>query len=47
MPTTYATVEEYRLDTGDHESAADRVLAVLTQQSAKLRAFLLMAFKAL
>lgn len=38
MPTTYATVEEYRLDTGDHESAADRVLAVLTQQSAKLRA---------
>ena len=38
MPIAYATVEEYRLDTGDQETANDRVNAVLLQQSAKLRA---------
>lgn len=34
----YATVEEYRIDTGDDATAGDRVGAVLAQQSAKLRA---------
>lgn len=34
----YATVEEYRLDTGDSKSDDERVSAVLEQQSAKLRA---------
>lgn len=34
----YATVEEYRLDTGDAKSDDGRVSAVLEQQSAKLRA---------
>ena len=34
----YATVEEYRIDAGDESTAAERVEAVLAQQSAKLRA---------
>ena len=34
----YATVEEYRLDTGDSSTDSERVAAVLAQQSAKLRA---------
>lgn len=34
----YATVEEYRLDTGDETTPDERVKAVLSQQSAKLRA---------
>lgn len=34
----YATVEEYREDTGDKTSDAVRVNAMLKQQSAKLRA---------
>ncbi|MCB6312294.1 MULTISPECIES: hypothetical protein [Gordonibacter] len=33
----YATVEEYRLDTGDATSPDDRVASALSQQSAKLR----------
>ena len=36
----YATVEEYRDDTGDRSSDDARVSAVLAQQSAKLRATL-------
>lgn len=32
----FATVDEYRLDSGDAETASDRVEAVLLQQSAKL-----------
>lgn len=35
---SYATVEEYRLDTGDGSTADARIDAVLAQQSAKLRA---------
>lgn len=34
----YATVEEYRIDSGDDETSAERVQAKLDQQSAKLRA---------
>lgn len=34
----YATVDEYRLDTGDADTSDERVQAVLDQQSAKLRA---------
>ena len=34
----YATVDEYRVDTGDEATSEDRVSAVLAQQSAKLRA---------
>lgn len=34
----FATVEEYRLDSGDEATSDDRVQAVLEQQSAKLRA---------
>lgn len=34
----YATVEEYRTDTGDESTPDDRVQATLDQQSAKLRA---------
>lgn len=34
----FATVDEYRLDTGDEDTSTDRVQAVLDQQSAKLRA---------
>ena len=33
----YATVAEYRLDTGDESTSDERVEAALTQQSAKLR----------
>lgn len=36
--SAYATVDEYRLDTGDEETDDGRVEAVLAQQSAKLRA---------
>ena len=36
--TSYATLEEYRTDSGDTESADARVKAMLAQQSAKLRA---------
>lgn len=36
----FATVEEYRLDTGDNASGAERVAAELSRQSAKLRALL-------
>lgn len=36
--TSYATVEEYRTDTGDQSSDEARVQAMLAQQSAKLRA---------
>lgn len=36
--TSYATVEEYRTDTGDSASDAARVESMLAQQSAKLRA---------
>lgn len=35
--TAYATVEEYRTDTGDETTPDDRVKATLDQQSAKLR----------
>lgn len=35
---SYATVEEYRIDTGDTTSTDERAEAMLTQQSAKLRA---------
>lgn len=35
---SFATVDEYRLDTGDETSQEGRVEAVLAQQSAKLRA---------
>ena len=38
MAASYATVEEYRLDTGDQSSADERCEVVLAQQSAKLRA---------
>ena len=34
----YATVEEYRLDSGDASTTDERIDAVLIQQSAKLRA---------
>lgn len=34
----YATVEDYRLDSGDASTPDDRIEAVLIQQSAKLRA---------
>ncbi len=34
----FATVEEYRLDSGDSSTDDERVQAVLDQQSAKLRA---------
>lgn len=36
--TSYATVDEYRTDSGDTESPDARVTAMLAQQSAKLRA---------
>lgn len=36
--TSYATVEDYRTDTGDSASDATRVDSMLAQQSAKLRA---------
>lgn len=36
--TSYATVDEYRLDSGDSETSDERIAAVLAQQSAKLRA---------
>lgn len=36
--TSYATVDEYRTDTGDSDSSQDRVESMLAQQSAKLRA---------
>lgn len=36
--TSYATVEDYRTDTGDSASDATRVESMLAQQSAKLRA---------
>lgn len=35
---SYATVEEYRADTGDSSSEEERVKSLLAQQSAKLRA---------
>lgn len=38
MAKSYATVEEYRIDTGDTASGEARVQAMLAQQSAKLRA---------
>ena len=38
MSVVYATVEEYRTDSGDTESSDARVTAMLAQQSAKLRA---------
>lgn len=38
MATSYATVEEYRLDTGDDATDEERVEVALAQQSAKLRA---------
>lgn len=38
MAETYATVAEYRVDSGDQTSPDDRVNAMLWQQSAKLRA---------
>lgn len=34
----YATVDEYRVDSGDQSSSDERVSAMLAQQSAKLRA---------
>lgn len=34
----YATVEDYRLDSGDASTSDDRIAAVLSQQSSKLRA---------
>ena len=37
MGQTYATVEQYRTDTGDSTTPDDRVQAMLDQQSAKLR----------
>ena len=36
--TSYATVDEYRTDSGDSASDAARVESMLAQQSAKLRA---------
>jgi hypothetical protein len=36
--TSYATLDEYRIDSGDTESSDARVTAMLAQQSAKLRA---------
>lgn len=36
--TSYATLDEYRTDSGDTESSDARVNAMLAQQSAKLRA---------
>ena len=36
--TSYATLDEYRTDSGDTESTDARVTAMLAQQSAKLRA---------
>lgn len=36
--TSYATLDEYRTDSGDTESPDARVNAMLAQQSAKLRA---------
>lgn len=38
MGAAYATVEEYRNDTGDASTPDGRVAAALSQQSAKLRA---------
>lgn len=38
MAKGYATVEEYRIDTGDTTSDEARVSSMLAQQSAKLRA---------
>lgn len=40
MAESYATVAEYRAETGDEKSPEDRVGLVLSQQSAKLRAVL-------
>lgn len=39
-PTSYATVDEYRQDTGDVASDEGRVASAVAQQSAKLRAML-------
>lgn len=36
--SAYATVDEYRLDSGDKNTSDERIGAVLDQQSAKLRA---------
>lgn len=36
--TSYATVDEYRIDSGDNSTPDDRVSALLSQLSAKLRA---------
>lgn len=36
--TAFATVDEYRLDSGDNKTPDDRVSALLDQLSAKLRA---------
>lgn len=38
MATSYATVDEYRIDSGDSSTEAARVASMLAQQSAKLRA---------
>lgn len=38
MATSYATAEEYRVDSGDTTSDEARVSALIAQQSAKLRA---------
>lgn len=37
--SAYATIEQYRIETGDVNSDAERVCIVLEQQSAKLRAY--------
>lgn len=37
MGQTYATVDEYRTDTGDTKTPDERVKSMLDQQSAKLR----------
>ena len=37
MAQTYATVDEYRTDTGDTKTPDERVESMLDQQSAKLR----------
>lgn len=36
--TSYATVDEYRLDSADTETPSERIESALAQQSAKLRA---------
>lgn len=40
MADSYATVSEYRAETGDDDTPDDRIDLVLAQQSAKLRAVL-------